>query len=169
MAKLIVTTSPAGPANHDVGEDLVTVGRAPENTIVLDDNSVSSRHAEIRAVGQGYLLRDLGSTNGTRVNGNGAREIILRPGDHIRFGGVEARFEDSEVKSTQPLPVAEKVHVVTAETSERPADFANASPFRTRRDQGDRSRTLLFVTAGVAALLLLAAMIAVFTMHATAL
>lgn len=59
--------------------------------------------------------------------------------------------------------MAEKIDPPAAEMSARPADFANASPFRVRKAQSDRSRTLLFLAAGVAVLLLIAALVAAFT------
>jgi len=112
-------------------------------------------------------LRDLGSTNGTRVNGSPTGEIILHSGDRIRFGAVDARFEgDMPRSATQPLPAAAKVDAKVATTSIRPADFANASPFRTRSKQRDPGRTALFVAAAIALLALLAGIVAVLTMHA---
>jgi hypothetical protein len=68
--------------------------------------------------------------------------------------------------ATQPLPAAAKVDAKVAITSIRPADFANASPFRTRSKQRDPGRTALFVAAAIALLALLAGIVAVLTMHA---
>jgi pSer/pThr/pTyr-binding forkhead associated (FHA) protein len=162
MPKLMISG-----ATYELVEQVITVGRAPDNTIHLDDPSVSGRHAELRAAGKAYQLRDLGSTNGTRVNGSPTSEIILHSGDRIRFGAVDARFEgDMPRSATQPLPTAAKVDAKVATTSIRPADFANASPFRTRSKQRDPSRTALFVAAAIALLALLAGMVAVLTMHA---
>ena len=162
MPKLIISG-----ATHELVEEVVTVGRAPDNAIQLDDPSVSSRHAELRAVDRSYRLRDLGSTNGTRVNGNATTEIMLRQGDRIRFGGIQARFElDNAMTSTQPLPVAEKVEARAATTSMRPSDFANASPFRARSKECDPMKRVLFVVAAIALLILLAGLAAVLTMHA---
>src|SRR5438552_13275264 len=80
---------------------------------------------------------------------------------------VDARFEgDVPMSATQPLPAAAKVDVKVATTSIRPADFANASPFRTRSTQRDPGRTALFVAAAIALLALLAGIVAVLTMHA---
>ena len=66
---------------------LLTIGRAPENTLVLKDKKVSRRHAMIQASGGTYTIMDLGSGNGTRVNGqavSGPR--VLAKGDEIRLG-----------------------------------------------------------------------------------
>jgi pSer/pThr/pTyr-binding forkhead associated (FHA) protein len=162
MPKLIV-----GGVGYDLVEQVITIGRAPDNTIHIDDTSVSGRHAELRRADKTYQLRDLGSTNGTRVNGTGTSEITLHPGDRVRFGAVDARFEgDMPMSATQPLPAAAKVEAEVTTTSIRPADFANASPFRTRRKERDPGRTALFVAAAVALLALIAGIIAVLTMHA---
>ncbi len=162
MPKLIIN----GTA-HELVEEVITIGRAPDSMIPLDDASVSSRHAELRAADKTYRLHDLRSTNGTRVNGNAASEIMLRHGDHIRFGGVKARFEgDVAMSTTQPLPVAEKAEARAAETSARPADFANASPFRARSKERDPGRKVLFIAMAIALLALLAGLAAVMTMRA---
>lgn len=162
MPKLIVS----GTA-YELVEQQITIGRAPDNMIYVEDASVSSRHAELRAEAKNYRLCDLGSTNGTRVNGTATTETILRNGDRIRFGAVEARFEgDVPMSATQPLPVAKKVEAKVAETSTRPADFANASPFRARGKQRDPGRTALFIAAAIGLLALLAGIVAVLTMHA---
>jgi hypothetical protein len=78
-----------------LGEHTVTVGRRPESNIVLGDPKVSRSHAEIRPQGDGYLVVDLGSTNGTTVNGVRISERALRDGDEIRFGSTQIRFEAS--------------------------------------------------------------------------
>ena len=162
MPKLIV-----GGVGYDLVEQVITIGRAPDNSIHIDHPSVSGRHAELRRGDKTYQLRDLGSTNGTRVNGIGASEITLHPGDRVRFGAVDARFEGDMPKSaTQPLPAAAKVDAQVATTSIRPADFANASPFRTRSKERDPGRTALFIAAAIALLALIAGLIAVLTMHA---
>ena len=161
MPKLIIS----GTA-HELAEEVITIGRSPDNMIQLEDASVSSRHAELRATDKTYQLRDLGSTNGTMVNGSSATEIRLRHGDRIRFGGIQARFEtEGAMTATQPLPVADKVQARAATTSMRPSDFANASPFRARSKERDPMKKILFIAAAIALLILLAALVAVLTMH----
>jgi hypothetical protein len=78
-----------------IGEEPVSIGRLPECDVVLGDPNVSRRHAEIRRQGTGFVVVDLGSTNGTRVNGAGVKERRLNDGDEITVGGTKIRFEAS--------------------------------------------------------------------------
>lgn len=161
MARLIIY----GVA-HELGKELMTVGRASENLIHLDDSSVSMRHAGLRLVGGKYQLRDLGSTGGTRVNGEPVREVTLEGGERIRFGGVEARYEADVPLVAQALPVTEFTEIKPAELSARPVDFINASPFPNRSKEVDQTRTAIIVAVVVALLAFLGSMVAVMLMHA---
>ncbi len=78
-----------------LGEQVVTIGRRPESTIQLGDPNVSRNHAEIRPHGNGWVVVDLGSTNGSRVNGNRISTHELHEGDEISFGNTVLHFEAS--------------------------------------------------------------------------
>ncbi|MFP5320534.1 MAG: FhaA domain-containing protein [Acidimicrobiia bacterium] len=78
-----------------LGETVVSIGRLPESTLVLEDPNVSRQHAEIRPSGTGFVLADLGSTNGSKVNGIKVSERVLQDGDELTFGGTSFRFEAS--------------------------------------------------------------------------
>jgi hypothetical protein len=78
-----------------LGEHTITVGRMPESNIVLADPNVSRNHAEIRPHGTGYVVIDLDSTNGTRVNGVRVKQQDLADGDELTFGNTRIRFEAS--------------------------------------------------------------------------
>ncbi|HUR27803.1 MAG TPA: FHA domain-containing protein, partial [Planctomycetota bacterium] len=73
-----------------------TFGRKPGNSVQLLDASVSGKHAEIVVDERGGLLRDLGSTNGTRVNGERISEKRLAGGDRLMFGTIDFVFVDTE-------------------------------------------------------------------------
>jgi hypothetical protein len=78
-----------------VGAQSLVLGRLPECAVVLDDPNVSSRHAEVRRRGPDVVVVDLGSTNGTRVNGVRVKEQLLKDGDEIEVGTTTVRFEAS--------------------------------------------------------------------------
>ncbi|MFY2563021.1 FHA domain-containing protein [Corallococcus terminator] len=76
----------------------VLVGRLPPAGIILEDDSVSRKHAELESVGGVVSVRDLGSANGTLLNGDplGPELVDLQPGDQLQFGVVEMTFEASQ-------------------------------------------------------------------------
>ena len=78
-----------------LGDGIATIGRANECEIRLADTSVSRRHAEVRATGDGWAIADLGSTNGTKVNGAVITDRRLKDGDTISVGDSHLRFESS--------------------------------------------------------------------------
>jgi hypothetical protein len=79
-----------------LGANPVRIGRLPGCDIVVADPNVSRRHAEVRRTDDGlggYLVADLGSTNGTRVNGIAIQSQRLEHGDEITVGGTRIRYE----------------------------------------------------------------------------
>ncbi len=95
-----------------VGHGPTFLGRRPHNDVVIDDPAVSRVHAWIDDTPLGYVVRDLGSTNGTYVNGNdiGDRPHLLRSGDTITLAdsGVELAFDHQPVSTVvlRPEPAA---------------------------------------------------------------
>lgn len=96
-----------------------TIGRGPENSLCLPVSVVSRLHAEVIRLGQDFLLRDLGSTNGSFINGSRITEQMLGDGDLVRFGGngPEMTFRLIEHESGQvisvPLPPPPKSATAT--------------------------------------------------------
>src|SRR5215217_891261 len=74
----------------EIGETPLVVGRMPECDVALSDPNVSRRHAEVRRQGTGFVVVDLGSTNGAQV-----KERLLNNGDEITVGATKLRFEAS--------------------------------------------------------------------------
>jgi hypothetical protein len=78
-----------------VAERPILIGRLSSCDIPLGDPQVSRRHAEVRRDAEGFAVFDLGSTNGTVVNGAPVRERRLSDGDELRIGSATIRFETS--------------------------------------------------------------------------
>lgn len=76
-----------------ITRDPIVIGRLSTNDVVLADSNVSRKHAELRRDGSRWVLVDLGSTNGTLVNGKVAKEHPLQSGDRMTFGTSELVFE----------------------------------------------------------------------------
>lgn len=75
---------------------VTSIGRAVDNDVVLDQKSVSRRHAQIRWDSNRYVLEDLGSTNGTSVSGERTGRWHLKDGEEVAFGGVRFIFRLAE-------------------------------------------------------------------------
>jgi hypothetical protein len=83
---------PGGGRVH-IETEPVVIGRMPECAVVLSDPNVSRRHAEVVRVNDAFVVRDLGSTNGTKLNGAPIREGYLTTGDNITVGSTTLVFE----------------------------------------------------------------------------
>jgi general secretion pathway protein E len=80
--------TPDGRRQVPVGDQPVTIGRHPENTVVISDPASSRRHCVIEKNGTGWRLRDLNSSNGTRLNGLVVETCRILPGDIVTIGGT---------------------------------------------------------------------------------
>jgi hypothetical protein len=92
LAELVLPDGRRVPVGSD---HALVIGRLPECDVVLPDSNVSRRHAELRRKGDGVFVTDLGSTNGTRVNGTMVREQLLASGDEVTVGATRLIFEMS--------------------------------------------------------------------------
>src|SRR5690242_9014970 len=102
----IEISSPSAPASRRTlsGQNLI-VGRSKDAQIFLDSRTISRRHAEFNCDPFGrWWVRDLGSHNGTLVNGNRVTERLLNPGDLVQVG--EFSMAVSSVEDTKPSFVA---------------------------------------------------------------
>jgi hypothetical protein len=78
-----------------LGDQPAMIGRLPDCAVTLSDPQVSRHHAEVRPSEEGYRVFDLGSMNGTLVNGTRVGEHALQDGDVIRVGATSIRYEES--------------------------------------------------------------------------
>lgn len=91
-AYLLVSTRGGRPVQFDLGGPLISVGRASDNDVIVDDPMVSRHHCQLKLQHGAYGFVDLGSRNGSRVNGQQVSEIALGPGDVIGIGDTEIEF-----------------------------------------------------------------------------
>src|SRR5436309_15021416 len=98
MPKLVIS----GTA-HELLDDLITIGRGPDNTIIINDPSVSTYHAQLQLARETYRLKDLQSTNGTSVNGIPVTETVLHLDDRNPFSSAETHYAPYTSR-WQPLP-----------------------------------------------------------------
>lgn len=90
--RLLVTRGPLAGETYYLTEEVTTIGRMEGNHILIDDPSVSKRHAGIRVKDLRFELADLGAANGVLVNGRTITKQFLRDGDEIRVGDTEMTF-----------------------------------------------------------------------------
>jgi pSer/pThr/pTyr-binding forkhead associated (FHA) protein len=92
-ALLIVQRGPDSGSRFLLDKDMTTAGRHPDSDIFLDDVTVSRRHAEFRRTPTGgFLVRDVGSLNGTYVNRDRIDEAVLSGGDEVQIGKYRLVF-----------------------------------------------------------------------------
>ncbi|RMD73344.1 MAG: FHA domain-containing protein, partial [Chloroflexi bacterium] len=93
-ARVIAVSGPRAGHLFQLSDTPITIGRSPDNSIVIASQLASRRHAEIRREGGVYVLVDLGSSNGTLLNGKPVQRQILRTGDTFVIGDEVFRFEE---------------------------------------------------------------------------
>lgn len=162
MPKLQISLLEHGEVIHELTGECISIGRHADNTIPIDDASVSTHHAEIRLREGAYYLKDLDSTNGTRVNDNPDGEWQLKEGDRILFGNIEAFFSSETEKA--PLPAAQEIATLPAAESQPPSGFNNASPFKRKAKQKTPGGALSMTLAAVAILIFIAAMVFLYSL-----
>ena len=101
MAKLVILNQGMTGRTFELNVERNTVGRVEDNTFQIADASVSSHHAEILLRGSDIVIKDLNSTNGTFLNNEKISEVVLKPGQTLRFGQVELKIDDGK-----PVPAA---------------------------------------------------------------
>ena len=128
MPRLVIKKGPGVGRDHALGAAECVVGRDASATFVLDDNLASRRHFKIVAEGGSWFVEDLGSTNGTVVNGQRAMRQRLADGDQIRAGNTRLTFVQKDMLGGAPAPAAK-----AATPSPKPAPKGPAAPVRRRR------------------------------------
>jgi phosphoserine phosphatase RsbU/P len=107
-AEVTVYSPLFSPFRQPLEGQSVSIGRASDCTIPIKDRYLSRKHAEIVAVPSGWMLKDLGSANGTYLNGTRVeRDEVLKTGDRIRLGDTEIVFETNDRSTDRFIAVGE--------------------------------------------------------------
>ncbi|GER78682.1 MAG: FHA domain-containing protein [Anaerolineales bacterium] len=106
--QLVMRSGPTIGALYSLEGESISIGRDASNTIQINDAEVSRRHARLQFQGGKYVIEDVGSTNGTHVNGQRIMSAyVLRPGDVVSFGeGIVLAYEvlDFDAAATLAVP-----------------------------------------------------------------
>jgi pSer/pThr/pTyr-binding forkhead associated (FHA) protein len=121
---------------HELVGDIVMIGRAPLNDIVIDNPVVSARHAMITKFGDSYWLKDLNSTNGTRINSLLFTDGELKDGDTIRFGSVTGIF--AECCRKRWLPCAIRMFWTSSRTRRKAGTAAGGDTVKMKFDDSSK-------------------------------
>jgi pSer/pThr/pTyr-binding forkhead associated (FHA) protein len=135
MAHLIGMSASVKGRKFNVDSDTVRIGRRTGNPIVLDEPSISGTHCVITRTGGCFVLTDLDSTNGTRLNGAPVHEARLNPKDILQIGNVELMFDGDDVEADQSAVAASRGIEFSPELARGPAEFQNGSPFKARNER----------------------------------
>jgi len=129
MPRLVAQSPEFTGQSFDLLGPEISVGRVADNKIQVEHASVSGHHALLKLSGLDYILKDLDSTNGTRVNGDKISEQKLRRNDVVRLGNIELLYDSEHAPPGQPMPSpSERVNLAECASKGRPPDFTNASP-----------------------------------------
>ncbi len=99
MASVVFYMEDGTTLVHKLESDVTTIGRHPGSDVVLTCPSSSGRHAVIKTTEKEVFVQDLGSSNGTRVNGAEIEEALLKDGDRVGFGDVQSVFYTGDAPS----------------------------------------------------------------------
>ena len=125
MAKLVLNMNGVVQGEFELNQERLTIGRKPDNDIPIDNLAVSGKHALIITILDDSFLEDLGSTNGTYVNGKLVKKHVLKDGDVIAIGKHELKYvnehateDDDDFEKTMIIkPGSASAAVAAAETS----------------------------------------------------
>ena len=92
QAELVIESGPDAGRRHRASDHALRLGRSPDNDIILRDPATSGHHARLERRGEQFWIVDLGSTNGTFVNGESIQEKQLSNGDRVTIGQNSLNF-----------------------------------------------------------------------------
>jgi signal transduction histidine kinase len=118
MPRLIVIKGADEGKQFELTGDRLSAGRDSANKVRLHDTEASRRHAEFVRTAEGYRLVDVGSANGTFVNGQGAKDVLLQPGDQVRIGQTVLVFSAGRTDPPAPAALADQINLIARQDLE---------------------------------------------------
>ena len=175
MPRLVLLSEGLTGRTYELKSDKTTVGRVSDNAFEIPEASVSSHHCEIFLRGNDVVVKDLGSTNGTFINGEKIEEGVVKPGQILRIGMIEMRLETGDaapasaaasaaaaaskkvLEQTRVIPQGVKLDELEGA---RPLNFDSKSGFERKSNRGTRIFIVGAIVIGVALLVLLVVILA---------
>ncbi|MBI3853751.1 MAG: FHA domain-containing protein [Verrucomicrobia bacterium] len=162
MAKLVVLSEGFAGRSYELKVDKTTIGRVDDNTFPITEPSISSHHCEVLLRGNEVVVKDLGSTNGTFINGQKITEGVLKPGQILRLGQIEVRLESDTPGSTakktvdQTMVIPQGVKLNDLEQGPRTSGFDTTSKaFSKKTDKANK----YFIVFGIIVAVIIAVLL----------
>src|SRR5882762_4239873 len=142
MPRLVLLSEGLTGRTYELKTDKTTVGRVSDNAFEIPEASVSSHHCELTLRGNDVLVKDLGSTNGTFINGEKIEEAVLKPGQILRVGMIEMRLESGD---SAPAPAAAASSAASqSAASKKVLEQTRVIPQGVKLDELEGARPLTF-------------------------
>ena len=157
MAKLIGVTGEFKDREYPLEEGEITIGRKTDNTILLDNPTVSSHHCVLTLAGTSCSLQDLDSTNGTRLNGRSVKgdPADLHHKDILQLGDLEFIVDAPELSSASAARYTDADAEIATDAMAAPQDFNTISPFGAPPRERKGIWYFLLIVVGILTLLAL--------------
>ena len=165
MPRLVLLSEGLTGRTYELKTEKTTVGRVSDNAFEIPEASVSSHHCEITLRGNDVFVKDLGSTNGTFINGEKIEEGVVKPGQILRVGMIEMRYESGDASKPAPPPpppsaaskkLLEQTRVIPQGIKldelegSRPLDFESKAGFERKSNRGTKIFIVGAVVIGIA-------------------
>ena len=137
---------------YELTEDLFKIGRTEANDICIPDGTISTHHCELIKDGDGYVARDLNSTNGTRINGIKITEQRLCNSDILQVGGIEILFDCEDKANTTSITTQTAIDLENNAGKFATGSMSNIDPTKTgsgSETSDNKPKVMFLVIIGV--------------------
>jgi pSer/pThr/pTyr-binding forkhead associated (FHA) protein len=154
IPKLVILSEQLRGQAYELTRELYSIGRGEKESICIPDPTVSGRHCDLVRNEDGtYSARDLGSTNGTRINGVRITEQKLMNSDILQIGGIEIMFDCEDQSTTSAVATQTGINLEETAGGMAVEDMGNFSPFSGKNKKGADNPKVKMIVTGVIVLL----------------